>query len=174
MASTWYGSVTLIDDNEKKTTLRVNFGSISDVDFAAEAAAAEARMAAYIVDLKAISLANVYAIKLIADDPGADVDAGVPSTGSDVSEELALICHTNDSLQVTETDVLRVPSPVDTVWVNDNYDEGFDLSDSLAAAYVANFASDMFFSDGENVNTSEGTNGISSGFWRSRKMQIRK
>lgn len=174
MTSVWKASITLIDDNEKKTTLRLNFGEIDGLSLEDEYATAYGLLSDYVTDLKAISLANVYKITMSVDDPNGDQDAGVPSTGSDVSEELVLVCHTNDSEQVTETDILRVPSPVATVWVNDEYDQGFDLADADAAAYVANFATGgLEFSDGENVNTAEGTNGIEEGFWRSRKMQVR-
>ena len=171
MPSDWYANVTLIDDHEKKTSLRFVIGTLTGVDFAAEAADAYTRFDDLITDLKAISLANVYKARLSAEDPGDWEDSGVPATGSDVSEELVLNCHTNDSLQITELDQLRVPSPIDTVWVNDDYEDGFDVADADAAAYVANFTSNFEFSDGEHVNDAEGTSGIESGFWRSKAMR---
>lgn len=171
MPSDWYARVTLIDDHEKRTSLRFVIGTLTGVDFGAEATDARTKFDALLIDLKAITLANVYKAALWAEDPGDWEDSGIPSNGSDVSEQLVLSCHTNDALQITELDQIRVPTPVDTVWVNDNYEEGFDLSDALAASYVDNFSSDFEFSDGEHVNTGEGTNGIESGFWRSRAMR---
>lgn len=173
MASYWRASVTLIDDNKKRTSLLIRMGQITDIDFAGEATEAYNRLAAYVADLKAITTANVYKISLTTDDPGEDVDSGVPSTGSDVSEELVLVCHTDDPDELFETDNIRVPSPEASVWVNDNYEEGFDLSDALAAALVANYETDIEFSDSEHVDVAQGTNGIEAGFWRSRRMSIK-
>lgn len=173
MPADFYASVTLLDDNQKKTTLRFVIGTITDVDFGAECTIARTRFDALLVDLKAITTANVSKAKLIVEDPGDWEDSGVPSTGSDVSEELALACHTNDSLQVDELAIIRVPSPEASVWINDDYHDGFDITDALAAAYVDNFSTAFEFSDGEHVNTAEGTSGIQSGYWRSRKMVVR-
>jgi hypothetical protein len=174
MTSYWQASVGLIDDNQKRTTLRLQIGNISGADFGTEAANAAGILSGLITDLKAITLANVEKISLATLDPNEEVDAGVPATGSDVSEELVLIVYTDDAEKIGEVDRLRVPSPVDSVWVNDNYEEGFDLADALAAAYVANFEDTYFqFSDGEHVDTTLGTAGIKAGFWRSRKMQVR-
>lgn len=165
--------VRLIDDAQKRTSMTIHMGDISDIDLGAETLLAQARLASYITDLKAITLANVEKIVLKIDDPSGDQDSGVPSTGSDVSEELVLNCHTNDSTYPTELDQLRVPSPVATVWIGDDYANGFDVADADASNFVDNFASALEFSDGEHVNTAEGTDGIESGFWRSRKMQVR-
>jgi hypothetical protein len=172
MASFWKASVELRDDNDKRTRLNLQLGEITEIDFATEAATAEQRLASYITDLKAISLANVSDIRLSVIDPGGDVDSGKPSTGSDVSEELVLVCYTDDVDQEGEVDRLRVPSPIDTVWVNDNYEEGFDLSDADADAYVENFTAGFEFSDSEHVDDTLGTNGIKAGYWRSRKMRV--
>lgn len=98
MPTDFYGSVTLMDDNQKKTTIRVVIGTITDLDFAAEATIARARFDDFLTDLKAITSANVNKASMRIEDPGDWEDAGVPATGSDVSEELVLMCHTNDSL----------------------------------------------------------------------------
>lgn len=172
MPSDWYARVTLLDDNEKKTSLRFILGTITGVDFGAEATDARTKFDALLVDLKAITLANVYKAALLAEDPGDWEDSGVPSTGSDISEELVINAHTNDTLQITEVDQIRVPSPIVTVWFNDKYQDGFDRSDADAANFVANFASDFEFSDGEHVSTGEGVNGIESGFWRSVRKRV--
>lgn len=174
MPSDWYGGVTLLDDNQKKTTLRVVIGTITDIDIGAETITARGIFDAFLVDLKALTSANVQKAYMRMEDPGDWVEPGVPATGSDVSEEVALLVHTNDSFNETELATLRMPSPVSTIWVNDNYEEGLDVADPLVAAYVANFVSGALeFSDGENVNTAEGTSGVQDGFWRSRRMQIR-
>lgn len=171
MASTWYARVTLIDDHEKKTSMRFFLGEIDEIDFGVEASQAQITFEALLADLNALTLANVYKASLSAE-IATWSDPTVPATGSDISEELVLNCHTNDSLKPTEVDQLRVPSVVDTVWINDNYEEGLDLADALVAAYVANFETNVYFSDGENVNLAEGTNGVQSGFWRSRAKRI--
>ncbi len=166
-------SVRLLDDNEKRTIINVSMGDISDTDLGLETITAAARLAAWITDLKAITLANVERVSLKIVDPNSEADSGVPSTGSDISEELVLVCHTNDTSFPLEVDRLRVPSPVDTVWVNDLYQNGYDEGDTLAAALVDNFDTALEFSDGEHINTSEGTDGIAAGHWRSRKMRVK-
>jgi hypothetical protein len=174
MASYWKASVELRDDNDKRTRMTLVIGTITGVDFAAEAADAAGILSDYVTDLKAISLANVSDIKLTCIDPNSEQDSGKPSTGSDVSEELVIVAYTDDQEKEDEVDRIRVPSPVATVWVNDNYEEGFDLADSDASNLVANFADGaMQFSDGEHVDTAKGTDGIKAGYWRSRKMQVK-
>lgn len=173
MTSYWKARVGLTDDNGKETSIAVQIGEITGVDFAAEAADAQTRLSDYVTDLKAISLANVTSITLTCVDPSAQQDTGKSSTGADVSEELVLIVYTDDPDQVGEVDRLRVPAPEATVWINDSYEEGFDLNDALASALVANYASSLEFSDSEHVDTALGTDGIKAGFWRSRKMQVR-
>lgn len=173
MATFWTGYVKLRDDNDKRTSLRIQLGEITDIDFGSEASEAASRMGAYVTDLKAITLANVEQISLTCHDPNGDEDVGKPSTGSDVSEELVLTVYTDDPDEVGEVDRLRVPSPIATVWVNDNYEEGFDLADADAAAYVENFESNLEFSDSEHVDTAQGVDGIKAGYWRSRKMQVK-
>lgn len=174
MASYWTARVTLMDDNGKTTALSLQLGEISDASFGAEALTAYTLLNDYVTDLKAISLANVTGISLTTHDPAGVADSGKPSTGSDVSEELVLVVYTDDPDQVGEVDRLRVPSPISGVWVNSNYEEGFDLTDADAANYVDNFADGaMEFSDSEHVDTTLGTNGIKAGFWRSRKMQVK-
>lgn len=174
MPSYWRASVQLTDEHYKTTSMRLQIGELSDVDFETEAGAAQDILDAFITDLKAITGAAVTKITLTVDDPSGSEDTGAGGGGSDVSEELVLIVYTDDPDQVGEVDRLRVPAPLDSVWVNDNYEEGFDLTDALASAYVANFTDGaMEFSDSEHVDDALGTNGIKAGFWRSRKAQIR-
>jgi hypothetical protein len=173
MASFWTARVTIVDDNKKSTSMGIQIGLVDGVDFAAEAAEAATRLGDYVTDLKAITSGFVRDIKLSCEDPNGDNQAGYPSTGSDVSEELVLVTYTDDPDQEGEVDRLRIPSPVATVWVNDQYEEGFDLNDADASAYVANFTANLEFSDSEHVDDGQGTDGIKAGFWRSRKMTIK-
>jgi hypothetical protein len=174
MASFWKASVLLGDSNKKETRLNLQIGLITGVDFAAEAAEAATRLGDYATDLGGISTAYIKDIRLTCVDPNGDIQAGYPGAGvADVSKELVLVCHTDDPDEEGEVDRLRVPSPVATVWINDQYEEGFDLADADAAAYVENFTDGFEFSDSEHVDDTEGTNGIKAGYWRSRKMQIK-
>ena len=176
MPSDWYGSVTLVDHDSKKTTIRVVIGTITDVSFSAEAAEANSRFDAYITDLKAASKANVSKARLVAEDPGDWEDAGLPGAGVDISDEAVVNVHTNDTLFEKEIDQLRIPAPEETLFVNSEYAQGLDASDATLQAYVANYETDLMFSDGEHVNLAEGTNGIDSaqpGYWRSVKKSIK-
>lgn len=173
MPSDWYGAITLIDDDEKKTTLRITIGTITGVDFGAEATVAYDAFDALITDLKAVTDANVNKASLRAEDPGDWLDAGVPSNGSDVSDEAVISAHTNDSLLETEVDQLRIPAPIAGIWVNDEPSQGLDVTDAGLQAYVANYETDIQFSDGEHVNLAEGTAGIADGYWRSVKKSLR-
>lgn len=173
MPSDWFCGVTLIDDDEKKTSLRFAIGTITGVDFGAEATVAYAAFDALLIDLKAITDANVNKAFLRAEDPGDWVEPGVPATGSDVSDEAVVSVHTNDSFLETEVDQLRVPAPLPAIWVNGEPSQGLDKANALMQAYVANFSADIQFSDGEHANLTEGTAGIASGYWRSVKKAIR-
>lgn len=169
--SYWNGIVTLIDDKELKTTLRFAVGEITAADFGAEATIAWTRFNQLLTDLDAVTDANVYNAYL----RGADTawpDSGLPAD-ADVSDEAVIVCHTNDTDKPTEVDRLRIPAPVDALFVNNDPAQGVDVSNAALQAYVANFDVEIEFSDGEHVNLSEGTAGIAEGYWRSRKAQIR-
>lgn len=173
MPSDWYAGVTLIDDDEKKTSLRFALGTITDATFGAEAQTAYDAFDALLTDLKAVTNANVNKAFVRSEDPGDWLDAGVPSNGSDVSDEAVISAHTNDTFLESEVDQIRIPAPVVGIWVNDEPSQGLDVADVALQAYVANYETAIQFSDGENVNLSEGTAGIAGGYWRSVKKSIR-
>jgi hypothetical protein len=173
MPSDWFCGVTLIDDDSKKTSLRFIIGTITGVDFAAEAQVAYDAFDNLVTDIKAVTDANVNKAFLRAEDPGDWVDSGIPSNGSDVSDELVVSVHTNDTFLEKEVDQLRMPAPLDAMWVNGEPSQGLDKTNALLQAFVGDFETDIEFSDGEHVNTSEGTSGIADGYWRSVKKDIR-
>jgi hypothetical protein len=153
--------------------MNLSMGEIDDLTFEAEAGIAETRLASYITDLKAVTDANVSKIVLKVEDPGDDADSGLPGGEVDISDEAVIVCHTNDATFPAELAPLRVPAPPTGVWLNDNREEGLDKSDADVQNYVENFSANFEFSDGEHVNTGEGTSGIHDGFWRSRPRAIR-
>ena len=173
MPSDWYGGVTLIDYDSKKTSLRFTIGTLTGVSLADEAQEAYNRMDGLIDALKAVTDANVSSAFLRMEDPGDWADEGLPSD-ADVSDEAVISVHTNDSLREAEVDQLRIPGPKRALWVNSNPSNGLNKTNSDLQAYVALFEEDFMFSDGEHVNTDEGTEGIAGGYWRSVKKAIRK
>ena len=171
MASIWEASVTLVDADEKRSSLRIKMGEIDGVDFPGEAAVALANLTAFITDLKAASMANVLTSRLYVLDQGG-VDGTIPANESDVSDEAVLIVHTNDTNYPSELATLRIPAPEDDLFVNDDPAQGLDVGDTTNTDYVANFTANLEISDGEHVNAAEGTSGIHSGYWRSVAKKI--
>lgn len=169
--SYWTLNVRLIDSKQLETMLRLIIGEITAADYGAEATIAWARANQLMTDLKAITDANVKVAYLNGIDTAWD-DAGLPAD-ADVSDELVIVAHTNDSDKPTEVDRLRIPAPSSGVWVNSDPASGLDVSNAGVQAYVANFDIEFEFSDGEHVNLSEGTGGIAEGYWRSKKATIR-
>lgn len=166
MASIWEGTIVLIDANELTTRLQLKMGSISLADFGAEATEALSRFTDYVTALKAVTDANVLSTALRALNQGG-IDGTVPATTPGVDNEAVIIVHTNDTTYPDELASLRVPNPADGIFVNSNPNEGLDVADAAVQTLVALYSSDFQLSDGEHVNTAEGTAGISSGFWRS-------
>lgn len=173
MASTWNASVTLIDADQKTSTLQAKF-TLAGLTLAADFDDASAALTAWITDIKAVSDANVLSSRLTVLDQGG-IDGTIPANESDVSDEIVLVCHTNDTGFPNELATLRVPAPSDDVFVNADPAQGGDLADAALQDYVDNFATSgtLMFSDGEQVNTAEGTHGMADAFWRSKATQIR-
>lgn len=163
MASYWELSVLLIDTKQNKTRLNYDIGLISLASFEAEAAEANSRKTDIIAALEAISDANVYVTRLAA----VDTIGGALPADADITDELVILVHTNDTNHVTELAQLRVPAPIAGVWLNNAPEQGLDPADAGVQTYVALFSADVQFSDGEHANTAEGTAGIASGYWRS-------
>lgn len=170
MASLWEYGVTLIDQNELKRNMRFKLGVITGASFEAEAATAQSRASTLTTHLKAITDANVYATSLTCKDQF--VDAGIPAS-AECSEEAVVLVHTNDTNYPTELAQLRIPAPIDGLFVNDTPNQGVDIADAGLASYVGNFETAVEISDGEHVNPAEGTAGIKSGFWRSVARSLR-
>lgn len=174
MASSWNASVTMIDADQKKSNILVKF-ALAGLTLAEDFDDAQAAMTAWITDIKAISDANVLSSRLTLLDHGG-IDGTVPANESDVSDEIVLVVHTNDTGFPNELTVLRVPAPIDDVFVNNDPAQGGDLADTGLQDYVDNFtaAAGVFeVSDGEYVNTAEGTHGMADAYWRSKATQIR-
>lgn len=166
MASIWEAALVLVDSNELTSRITLKMGSIALADFGAEATEARSRLTDYVTALKAVTDANILSSTLRALNEGG-VDGTVPATVAGVDNEAVILAHTNDAVYPDELSTIRIPNPVDGVFVNGNPQEGVDPADADLQALVAMYSSDFQFSDGEHVNTAEGTAGISSGFWRS-------
>lgn len=173
MTSVWRASVTMIDADQKTTTLTANM-ALAGLTVAADFDDANAALAAWITDIKAISDANVLSSRLTVLDQGG-IDGTVPANESDISDEVVLVVHTNDTNYPTELATLRVPAPIDGVFVNDDPAQGGDLADTGLQDYVDNFNTSATFelSDGEQVNTAEGVHGMADAYWRSKATKIR-
>lgn len=167
MPSIWEATVTLIDADGLTSSLRLKFGSITaGADFGDEAIEARTRLSDFVTALKAVTDANVYRTRLYALDQGG-VDAGLPATVAGVDNEAVVMVHTNDTNYPAELATIRIPNPADGVWLSGDKTLGLDPADADVQALVALYSADIEISDGEHVNTAEGTAGINSGFWRS-------
>lgn len=94
-------------------------------------------------------------------------DNSLGAAGSDVTDILELSVHIEDTGDLPKLATLNVPSPVNGVFLPDL--KTFDLTDVDTQAYVTQHAAYATISDGEEINTAAGTNGVESGMWVSRK-----
>lgn len=167
MASIWEFTVTLLDSAQNTTSIRFKLGEVTGADFAAEATAALATASAITTALNAITDANIMASRLSTINE-TTINGAIPGGDVDITDEALVLVHTNDTNYPDELARLRVPAPVAGLFVNSNREEGVDVADADLQTYVALFGSSVEISDGEHVNTAEGTAGIKSGYWRSR------
>jgi len=169
MASEFECSITLIDTNAQKTTLRFG-GLFTGIDAGDEFDLAMTALAALVVSLEAVTDANVYKQTLTRVVGGS---TALPED-ADITDELAVIAFLTDDDVAPEYHTLRVPAPIDAVWESDGIT--LDKTNAGVIAYVAEFDQDdvgFQVSDHEYIETAN-ANGIKRGFWRSKAKSTAK
>jgi hypothetical protein len=96
-------------------------------------------------------------------------DDQVPAD-ADTTDELVIAVHLNDPTAAKKLGILRVPAPVDAVWEPGGV--VLDKANADVVQFVQQISQHAFISDGEQVNTSSGTDGIDRGYFRSRKKTL--
>ncbi len=84
----------------------------------------------------------------------------------DAFEEAVVMCHLNEAGDLPELYALRIPAPVDGLFLADK--ETVDIGNADLVQYVQQVAQHAFVSDGEQIQTGTGTNGMSHGHKRQR------
>jgi hypothetical protein len=156
----------MIDSKGLKTTL--NFvGVFDNIGLTEEFDEAQIAAGDLLTDLYAISDANVYSESLTYLMGGSST---LPAD-ADITDELAIVTYLTAAGEAPKYHVLRVPAPIDGVFESDG--KTLDKTAAAAINYVANFGTDLWqVSDGEYVVTAN-SNGIDSGFWRSKAKSSR-
>lgn len=99
-------------------------------------------------------------------------DNQLPSDPSaDTFEELLLMCHLNAPTEAKKLVGLRIPAPEESLFAADG--ESADVTNALLVQYVQQISQHAFVSDGEQINTATGANGMDKGWKRSRSRSFR-
>lgn len=93
-------------------------------------------------------------------------NATLGAAGSDVSNDMAYLVYTNPTGELAKLAPLRVPSPIDALFLPDL--KTLDLTNTDFQALVDEIDAGVFISDGEQINGALGTNGVKKGYWRSK------
>lgn len=144
-----------------KTTLSYDLGdfdiggtqSFDDVQNAAN------QIRGALVDITDAFVSKELITAIVSEDNQLPADA-------DATDELVLVVHLNAPAEAEKLHTMRVPAPIDAVWASDMVT--LDLSNVDVVQFVQQIAQHAFVSDGEQINTSSGTNGIKRGYFRSR------
>lgn len=160
MASTWRGTLTLIDTQAKTTTLNYIFEA-DELTLPDEFSAANDAMEALKSDLAAVSDAVIYNESL------AYVKGGSSSlpADADVSDVAMVMTHLLPATEAPKLHPVRIPAPKVGIFASDLVT--VDVADSDLIAFIDEL-SNFSVSDGENIDTSN-NNGIQSGYWISVK-----
>lgn len=94
-------------------------------------------------------------------------DGTMPDEAIDTADEAVVMCHINAASQLPKFVPVRIPAPVaDGVFLPDG--ETVDVSSSTLVQYIQQLAQHAYLSDGEQINTGEGSGGMAYGYKRSR------
>lgn len=165
MASTWRVSLTMVDTKALKTTLNFIYEA-SGVDIGAEFADANTAMDELMIDLLAITDANVFNESLTYIRGGT---ASLPAD-ADITDLGVVVTYLTGAGEVPKFWATRIPAPVAGIFEADGVT--VDIADADLISYVDEL-SNFSVSDGENIDTSV-SNGIARGWWASAKKSARQ
>jgi len=90
-----------------------------------------------------------------------------PADDVDCYEEAALVCYLNAPTDAEKLHVLRVPAPIDAMFMADG--ETVDTSNALVLQFVQQVGDHAFVSDHEQIDYSAGNDGgLKKGYKRTR------
>ena len=90
-----------------------------------------------------------------------------PADNVDVFEEAALVCYLNAPDEAEKLHVLRVPAPIDAMFLVDG--ETVNQSNALVLQFIQQVGDHAYVSDGEQIDYSAGNNGgLKKGYKRTR------
>lgn len=113
-----------------------------------------------LVDITDAFVASESLTLVVSEDNQVPADA-------DVTDIANITVHLNAPTEAQKLHNLPVPAPIDALFLADGVT--VDTSNALLIQYVQQIAQHAFVSDGEQVNTASGSNGISGGYWSSEK-----
>jgi len=156
----WVGTVTLADEKGLKTVMRYFIPNepLTPYD------SAKASLDAIVAELDPITDATIAQVTLTQ---LTEADDALGAPNSDVSDEAAIVVYINETGTLPKYHTIRVPAPVDGIFEADLIT--VDRDDADLVAYVAALAEHTEVSDGEQINTALGEDGMKSGEWRSVK-----
>jgi len=166
MTVEYQGRLVLLDEHGFRTSLQYQIPSSADTTGMAAAMAALNAIAAELVDVTASNIEQI--VLSCSDDTNA---VGTLPTEAENSEEAVISVHLTASPSPEKLGVLRIPAPVNGVFLTDKHT--VDTSNAPLIAYVAAVADNAEISDGETIITAR-ENGIKRGSWRSKAKRAPK
>lgn len=162
MAFIYEGRIVLIDEQGLKTTLRYDLGTTVGADVATEFGPVQDELEAIATALAAVTTANLFEVGMLFRDD-ANENQALPAE-AEVPEEAAISVHLVAEPGAAKLGQLRVPAPVDGVFLADGVT--VDTGDADLQAYVAAVAAAATISDGESIVTARGDGGLEKGHLR--------
>ena len=141
------------------TTLTYDLGDFAEpVDWSLVQAAAD-QIRGALVDITDAFIAKETLSGILSSDNSVPTDA-------DTTDELVIITHLNAVGEAEKLHATRVPAPVSTVFQPGG--EVLDKTNADVIQFVQQLAQHAYVSDGEQINTAAGNDGMKKGYWRSR------
>jgi hypothetical protein len=171
MATDFDLRVQLMDGHGVVTSLAFRLEQVPGVDDAAAFAVA-LQSADNILDaLKAITDASVSDVSISM--PWlTQEESTIPDASVDVAVEAAILVYINATGTPPKYGTLRVPAPIAALFEADG--ETVDRSNAALQTFIDNLvAAGVTISDGEEINTDLGVNGMARGYYRTRARSSR-
>lgn len=162
MALNFIGKVVLHDEQGLKTTLSYDFGVVAGaVDVAS--AAAWGTMNGILAELADITTANIFSVSVNCYDDALVV--GTLPAEAEIAEEAAIAVHLEAAPAPEKLAIIRVPAPVDALFLTDGVT--VDTNNADLQAYTTVLQTGVYISDGESI-ASRGAAGMKNGWHRTR------
>lgn len=164
MASYFDYALTLRDSRGLTTTMNFDLGLFSGPDIGAEyisARSAATQVRGSLVDVTTAFVSKERLSLRLSDDDQ------LPAPGvADITDEALVSVHLNPPTELRKMHGVRIPAPISAIFLQDGL--RVNVTNALLVQYIQQLSQHVFVSDGENINTNSGSDGIDSGYWRSR------